>query len=104
MLARSVHLTPAVDRVTVKSIDGDLPPQQQLHRQLDGRDSALRSRVSPLFGYIGDCSKASTLFIVWRHLVVNIADQRYPHLCRVVASQHVADKVCLNLHVHLYLR
>jgi hypothetical protein len=41
------------------------------------------------------------LLIVWWHLVVNEADQRYAHLGGVVASKNVADEVRFNLHVHL---
>lgn len=37
------------------------------------------------------------LVILWRQLVVNVADQRYPHLGGVVAAQDVADKVGLDL-------
>ena len=44
------------------------------------------------------------LFIIRRHLVVNVADKRYAHLGGIVTPEHVTDKVCLNLHVDLYLR
>src|ERR1700716_1201080 len=30
--------------------------------------------------------------VIHRHLVVDVPDQRYPHLSRVVSSQHVADE------------
>ena len=39
--------------------------------------------------------------VVRRHLVVDVADERYPHLRRVVATKHVAGEVRLHLHVHL---
>jgi hypothetical protein len=48
--------------------------------------------------------KTTKLFIVRRHLVVDVTDKRYAHLGGVVAPKHVTDKVCLNLHVDLYLR
>jgi hypothetical protein len=40
-------------------------------------------------------------FVIWWHLVVNVADQRYPHLGCVVASEDVTDEVRLDLHMHL---
>jgi hypothetical protein len=45
--------------------------------------------------------QAVGLLVVRRHLVVDVAYQRYPHLGRVVASENVADEVGLDLHVHL---
>lgn len=39
--------------------------------------------------------------VVWRHFVVNVADERYSHLSRVVAPENVANEVCLDLHVYL---
>jgi hypothetical protein len=44
------------------------------------------------------------LFVIRRHLVIDIADQSYPHLRCVVASQHVADEVRFDLHVYLHVR
>lgn len=44
------------------------------------------------------------LLVVRRHLIVDIADQRYPHLSGVVAPENITDEMCLNLHVDLFLR
>lgn len=55
-------------------------------------------------GYLWKLAKASTLLVIRWHLVVNVADQRYPHLSGVVASKDITDEMCLNLHVNLYLR
>jgi len=38
--------------------------------------------------------------IIRRHLIVDIANQRYPHLRRIVAPQHIANEMCLYLHLH----
>lgn len=35
------------------------------------------------------------------HFILDIPHQRYPHLCRVVAPQHITNKVGFNLHLHL---
>ena len=51
-----------------------------------------------LFGY------DMRLLIVRRHLIVDVADQRYPHLSSVVAPENITDEMCLNLHVDLFLR
>lgn len=48
-------------------------------------------------------SDHSSLFIVRRHLVVNIADQRDSHLGAVVAAKHIADEMGLDLHLYLQL-
>ncbi len=40
------------------------------------------------------------LFIIRRHLIVDVAYQRYPHLCGIIAPQHIADEMCLYLHLH----
>lgn len=48
--------------------------------------------------------RASTLFVIRRHLIVNVAYQGYAHLRCVVASQNITDEMCFNLHVDLYLR
>jgi hypothetical protein len=55
-------------------------------------------------GYLYKLAKASILLVIRWHFVVNVADQRYPHLSGVVASKDITDKMCLNLHVNLYLR
>ena len=41
------------------------------------------------------------LLVVWWHLIVDITDQCYPHLSRVVTSEDVTDKVRFDLHVYL---
>lgn len=41
------------------------------------------------------------LFIVRWHLVVNVSDQRYPHLCSIITPQNIADEVGFDLHVYL---
>lgn len=40
------------------------------------------------------------LVILRRQFVIYVPDERYPHLCRVIAAQDVADKVCLDLHLN----
>jgi hypothetical protein len=40
--------------------------------------------------------------VVWRHLVVNVADERYPHLRGVVAAKDVAGEMRLHLHMYLH--
>lgn len=47
------------------------------------------------------CLFSHPLLVIRRHLVVDIADQCYPHLSCVVASEDVTDKVRLDLHVYL---
>lgn len=44
---------------------------------------------------------SAILLVIWRHLVINVADQRYSHLRCVVATQDVADEVGLDLHMDL---
>lgn len=39
--------------------------------------------------------------IVWRQLVLDISKQRDPHLRRIISSQHITDKMCFDLHLHL---
>lgn len=42
----------------------------------------------------------SNLVVLWRQLVVNVSYQCDAHLSRVVAPQHVADEVRLDLHLY----
>lgn len=46
-------------------------------------------------------SIAINLFIASRHLIINISDQRYAHLCTLIPPQDVTDEVSINLHLHL---
>ena len=55
-------------------------------------------------GYMLFSGNAMRLLVVRRHLIVDVADQRYPHLSSIVTPKNITDKVCLNLHVDLYLR
>jgi len=41
------------------------------------------------------------LLIVGWHFVVNVTHQGYPHLRCVVATEDIADKMRLHLHVYL---
>jgi hypothetical protein len=38
--------------------------------------------------------------VVSRHLIINIPYQRYPHLRRVITSQHITDE--MRFYLHLY--
>ena len=40
-------------------------------------------------------------FIIWGHLIVNVSDEGYSHLCCVIASKNITDEVCFDLHVDL---
>lgn len=42
--------------------------------------------------------KYTSVILRWQ-FIVNVADERDSHLCGVVSSQDVADKVRLNLHL-----
>ena len=42
-------------------------------------------------------------FVVWRHFILNVSQQRDTHLCSIVSSQDVADVVCFNLHLDLFV-
>lgn len=41
------------------------------------------------------------LFIIRRHLILDIPDERDSHLCRIVAAKHITHEVSLDLHLHL---
>lgn len=41
------------------------------------------------------------LLVVGGHLIVDISDQAHSHLGRVVSSQNIANKMCLDLHLYL---
>jgi hypothetical protein len=49
---------------------------------------------------VGHC-KTLYLLVVRRHLVVNVADKSYPHLCGIIATEDITSEMCLHLHVHL---
>ena len=40
--------------------------------------------------------------VVWRHLVLNVSDERHSHLSTVVAPESVAHKMRLDLHLQLF--
>lgn len=44
--------------------------------------------------------KSPVLLVIHGHLIIDVPYQRYPHLGGVIPPQHVADEVCLDLHLH----
>lgn len=47
----------------------------------------------------------SDLFIIWRHLVLDVANKGDSHLGGVISLQYIADEVSFNLHLYLvYVR
>lgn len=50
------------------------------------------------FHHVTDPAAGS--IILRRKFIVNVTDQADPHLGGIIASQHIADEVCLNLHLH----
>lgn len=61
--------------------------------------AALISLIPPLLRQTPKYMHNASL-IVRRHLIVDIPYQRYPHLRRVIAPQHITDEMCLYLHLH----
>lgn len=61
-----------------------------------------RFHADPSCKVVGPMSRCALLgLIVLRgQFVVYIPNERNPHLRRIVAAQDVADKVCLDLHLH----
>ena len=45
-----------------------------------------------------------TSFIIWRHLVFNVSQQRDPHLGSVIPPQDITNVMYLNLHLDLSRR
>ena len=43
---------------------------------------------------------ALNLFVIGGQFVVDVPNERHPHLRRVVAAQNIADEVRLDLHLH----
>lgn len=41
------------------------------------------------------------LFVIGGHFILNISNQRHPHLGDVVSPKHVADEMCFDGHLNL---
>lgn len=59
--------------------------------------------AAPSVDTLSQCQPSSRrLFVVRRQFVLNISYQRQLHLRRIVASEHIAHELRLDLHLHLH--
>lgn len=69
------------------------------------RGHHINRRMSQLANWTldSDCAVAYSVFIR-RHLVVDVFDKRYTHLCAVCAAESVADEMSFNLDLYLMVK